>query len=279
MSTNTAKGKTAPIEDDDTPAPTLRDVRHLAEILAPFLVSELASLLSARDNVAGADVSPRRGSKEDEKWRSEKGASASLDHIHTPENGGTHRGWPRRPKNLVASMRAKRKRNGSRSGVTQELQATEEPTIGDAKKEYAMYLRDDKNKPGSVEDTTYRLGMFFSEVDETGQVVRGLYEVALSSITSTKGEELYAGLRRRKTKTGKRPSSVDSHRNVLAEARSFLKWCMGKRWMARNPLDGAWREWEGGGTARRSSESTRRGGGRRRRSDSRIRGKEGRSPR
>jgi site-specific recombinase XerD len=123
----------------------------------------------------------------------------------------------------------------------------------DAKKEYAMYLRDDKqNKPGSVEDTTYRLGLFFSEVDETGQVVRGLDEVALSSITSTKGEELYAGLRRRKTKTGKR-LAVDSHRYVLAEARSFLKWCMGKRWIVRNPLDGV----EGVGRRRHGKEQLR----------------------
>jgi integrase len=137
--------------------------------------------------------------------------------------------------------------------VTQELQAAEERTIGDAKKEYAMYLRDDKqNKPGSVEDTTYRLGMFFSEVGETGQVVRGLDEVALSSITSAKGEELYAGLRRRKTKTGK-TLAVDSHRNVLAEARSFLKWCMGKRWIVRNPLDGV----EGVGRRRHGKEQLR----------------------
>ena len=103
-----------------------------------------------------------------------------------------------------------------------------------------------------MEDTTYRLGMFFSEVDETGQVVRGLDDVALSSITSTKGEELYAGLRRRKTKTGK-TLAVDSHRNVLAEARSFLKWCTGKRWIVRNPLDGV----EGVGRRRHGKEQLR----------------------
>ena len=28
------------------------------------------------------------------------------------------------------------------------------------------------NKPGSVEDVMYRLGVFFTEVDERGQVVR-----------------------------------------------------------------------------------------------------------
>ena len=32
--------------------------------------------------------------------------------------------------------------------------------------------------------------------------------------------------------------SVDSHRNILAEARSFLRWCSTKRkWIARNPLE------------------------------------------
>jgi hypothetical protein len=45
-----------------------------------------------------------------------------------------------------------------------------------------------------------------------------------SSITPKKGAELYAGLRRRKTKSGKQ-LSVDSHRNILAEAKSFPKWC------------------------------------------------------
>ena len=51
-----------------------------------------------------------------------------------------------------------------------------------------MYLRDEKqNKPGSVEDTDYRLGMFFAEVDVEGKVVRGLDEATLSSITPKQG--------------------------------------------------------------------------------------------
>jgi len=36
-----------------------------------------------------------------------------------------------------------------------------------------MYLWSEKqNKPGSVEDTDYRLGMFFAEVDEAGKGTR-----------------------------------------------------------------------------------------------------------
>jgi integrase len=121
--------------------------------------------------------------------------------------------------------------------VERELQIADERTVADAKKEYAMYLRAEKqNKPGSVDDTEYRLGMFFSEVDEEGKVIRGLDDEALSSITPKKGAELYTGLRRRKTQSGK-PLAVDSHRNILAEAKSFLKWCLGKKWIVRNPLD------------------------------------------
>jgi integrase len=137
--------------------------------------------------------------------------------------------------------------------VTKELQIVEERTIGDAKKEYAMYLREEKqNKPGSVEDTAYRLGMFFGEVGEDGAVIRGLDDEALSSITPKRGADLYAGLRRRKTKSGKQ-LSVDSHRNILAETKSFLKWCAGKKWIARNPLD----EVEGVGKRRHGKEQLR----------------------
>ena len=124
-----------------------------------------------------------------------------------------------------------------KAGVERELQVAEERTIADAKKEYAMYLLEEKqNKPGSVEDTGYRLGMFFSEVGEDGKVIRSLDDEALSSITPKKGAELYTGLRRRKTQSGK-PLAVDSHRNILAEAKSFLKWCLGRKWIVRNPLE------------------------------------------
>ena len=137
--------------------------------------------------------------------------------------------------------------------AVREMQAAEERTIENAEKAYKMYLRTEKqNKPGSVEDTEYRLGMFFCEVDEEGKVVRGLDGEALSSITPKMGAELYAGLRRRKAKGGK-ALAVDSHRNILAEARSFLKWCVGKKWIARNPLDGI----EGVGRRRHGKEQIR----------------------
>ena len=45
------------------------------------------------------------------------------------------------------------------------------------------------------------------------------------------GEALYARLRSR--------SAVDTHRNILSEAKTFLAWCVGrKRWMPSNPFEG-----------------------------------------
>ena len=92
---------------------------------------------------------------------------------------------------------------------------------------YERYLLDDKgNKPGSVEDTIYRLGVFFPDG-----------EMVLRDLTSRRCAGYYEALRTRRTRRGK-PFSVDSHRNILAEAKSFLRWCATKKkWMSRNPLE------------------------------------------
>jgi len=92
---------------------------------------------------------------------------------------------------------------------------------------YRRYLLDDKgNKPGSVEDTLYRLGVFFPEG-----------EVLLRDLTNRTCNGYYEALRVRKSRLNK-AFSVDSHRNILAEAKSFLRWCCAKKkWLTRNPLD------------------------------------------
>jgi hypothetical protein len=72
--------------------------------------------------------------------------------------------------------------------------------------------------------------------------------------------------------------SVDSHRNILAEAKSFLKWGAGKKWVVRNPLD----EVEGVGKRRHGKEQLRLDKARRWQAkaiDSRTEGRKGRSPR
>ena len=59
----------------------------------------------------------------------------------------------------------------------------------------------------------------------------------LSALTPQRCTGYYKALRERTTKYGK-PLAVDSHRNILAEARTFLKWCTGKGLLRATPLEG-----------------------------------------
>lgn len=79
---------------------------------------------------------------------------------------------------------------------------------------------------GPQADTLYRLGKFFTDG-----------EVLLSALTPAKCAGYYDALRSRVTRTGK-GYAVDSHRNMLAEAKSLLRWCVVvKKWLRRNPLE------------------------------------------
>lgn len=102
-----------------------------------------------------------------------------------------------------------------------------DPTLRDALKEYATYMRDDKgNKPTSIEQTRHKLRRFFPDLD-----------VMLLELTRESCEGYYQALRTVPKRHGG-VLSVDYHRNALSEARTFLKWCVKKSWIAQNPLDG-----------------------------------------
>ena len=91
----------------------------------------------------------------------------------------------------------------------------------------SKHLVNDKgNKLRSIAATTWRLGIFFHEDD-----------LLLNALTPERCRGYYDALRTRPRPKTNRPLAVDSHRNILAEARSFLGWCVGKRWLARNPLE------------------------------------------
>ncbi len=101
-------------------------------------------------------------------------------------------------------------------------------TVEDALDAYERYMRHDKgNKEVSVAQTMIRLRRFFVAP-----------KAVLAHLDEATCASAYEGLRTQPGKNGK-PVSVDYHRNVLAEARSFLKWCMvKKKWIHVNPLDG-----------------------------------------
>ncbi len=82
----------------------------------------------------------------------------------------------------------------------------------EAREKYEMYMRDDKgNKLRSFTATTWRLGIFFHEDD-----------LLLDELTPERCRGYYDALRTRPRPRTKRPLAVDSHRNILAEAKSFL---------------------------------------------------------
>ncbi len=120
-----------------------------------------------------------------------------------------------------------RLRTALADGTCEAVVVASDVTVGAAIAAYGHHLAEKGNKPGPMADTLYRLRAFFTEHDER-----------LSALTSVRCSAYYEALRTRVTRTGK-PYAVDSHRNMLAEARSLLKWCVtARRWLPKNPLEG-----------------------------------------
>lgn len=111
-----------------------------------------------------------------------------------------------------------------------------DPTLQTLLQDYKTYMRDEKgNKPNSVDQTLRKLRRFFPDLT-----------ITLSELTPEACAALYEALRvspkRSSSKDSSKPSpggvlSVDFHRNALSEARTFLKWCVKKKWISQNPLE------------------------------------------
>jgi integrase len=101
-------------------------------------------------------------------------------------------------------------------------------TVLEAIEAYEMHQREDKkDKIRSVRDTVYRLGLLFTDGD-----------TLVSGLTPKRCEALYDDLKHRPTKYDK-PFAVDSLKNTVAEAKTFMNWCVSDRgWLRANPLMG-----------------------------------------
>ncbi len=112
--------------------------------------------------------------------------------------------------------------------VRREFARDGRKTVQEALDGYEEYLLNDKqNKAVSVANTTYRLGAFFPD-----------RLMLLSDLTPRICDGYYEELRQRKTRVGD-AFSVDSHRTILAAAKTFLRWCTAKprRWILRSPVE------------------------------------------
>lgn len=99
--------------------------------------------------------------------------------------------------------------------------------------EYEKYLVAKGNKPTSYKETIRRLRRFFSKHLNT----------SMDALTPNQAASCYRDLVDIPITVGKgegavtRQMSAASHRNMLLEARSFLRWCVGKHYAARNALE------------------------------------------
>jgi hypothetical protein len=112
-------------------------------------------------------------------------------------------------------MKAPRRQITHESGIS----------TSDALDHYEKHLHLKGNKPRTIVTTMYRLRRFF----------RGVAKLAVVGLTPAAGGKLYEDFTQSKTQYGQ-PMSVDSARNTLAEAKTFLSWTVGKRWARVNAL-------------------------------------------
>lgn len=110
--------------------------------------------------------------------------------------------------------------------LKRKLRKLNAKSLEDALEEYRMYLRDEKgNKPKSVTHTVDQLVRFFGGTAGTVDEFED-HEAC---------EAKYEALRQSKKKDGK-PLAVDTHRNALAQAKTFLNWCVTKGFIKTNAM-------------------------------------------
>lgn len=108
-------------------------------------------------------------------------------------------------------------------------------TVEEALERYEEHMIAKGNKPRSYAETMRRLRVFFAEpAKPLDHITVGLCQRAYDALVNATVPVLDdAG-----KVIGERPKyKPDSHRNYLAESRSFLRWCVSQRWLRANPLD------------------------------------------
>lgn len=99
-------------------------------------------------------------------------------------------------------------------------------TLAEAIPKYEDYLKEDRgNRPGSCAATAARLRLFFPTL-----------QMLVGELTAAKCASYYNDLVKNPSEKTGRPLASDTHRNYLAEAKTFLAWCVTRKLLRTNPL-------------------------------------------
>jgi integrase len=102
----------------------------------------------------------------------------------------------------------------------------EEHTTETALAAYKLYLKEKGNKEESTDVTAWSIEQFFPSA------------MLLQLLSTRRCETLYSDLRTRPSKRTNKPLAADTHRNILAQTKSFLEWCVERGWLRENPCAG-----------------------------------------
>lgn len=92
--------------------------------------------------------------------------------------------------------------------------------VSEALASYEIYLREKGNKPGSITCTMDRMERFLGGEDKK---VTG----TLKQLTAARCQSLYSALS---------SLAVDTHRNMLSQAKTFGAWLVAQKWLKSNPF-------------------------------------------
>jgi integrase len=104
--------------------------------------------------------------------------------------------------------------------------------------EYGRYLTEEGRRPGSIQVAEIRLRAFFNNandhkrIDLRERLITG--ETLLGALSPDTCVALYRSLRERPGTSG-RTLATDTHQNTLSLAKTFLSWCVKRRYLQANP--------------------------------------------
>lgn len=103
--------------------------------------------------------------------------------------------------------------------------ASEDHTTATALDAYLDHLEAKGTKEQSRYSTRKAIELFFPDA------------IQLRLLSAKRCNQLYDELRERPLERTKKPPSVDTHRNALAQVKSMLAWCVKRGWLRANPAE------------------------------------------